>query len=119
MEIKHPEVGICGLSCRLCPSYHTEAQSRCAECKSKDRIAVGCPFITCALKKRSLEFCWDCEESDSCEKWSEHRAHGKETYYCIAATDMEIDELNESLAQARLESALLSIKDKSKTLRAS
>ncbi len=56
MMIEHLEIGICGLSCRLCPSYSTEAKSRCLGCKSEGRIAVGGPFITCALKNRPSVF---------------------------------------------------------------
>ncbi|TEB08592.1 hypothetical protein Psch_02157 [Pelotomaculum schinkii] len=52
MKIKHPEIGVCGLSCRLCPRYHTDTKSKCHGCKSQARIAVGCPFITCAVKKK-------------------------------------------------------------------
>lgn len=77
MEIKYPEIGICGLSCRLCPHYQTEAASRCRGCKSTDRIAVGCPFITCALKKFDIEYCGDCAQNDSCDKWKKHREIGK------------------------------------------
>lgn len=77
MQIKYPEIGICGLSCRLCPTYNTEAESRCLGCKSKNRIAVGCPFITCAVKKKGIEFCWDCTENKNCEKWKKHRESGK------------------------------------------
>jgi hypothetical protein len=77
MKIEYPEIGICGLSCRLCPMYHTEGKSRCGGCKSEPRIAVGCSFITCAIKKKQIEFCWDCTENKSCEKWSKHREDGK------------------------------------------
>jgi len=45
MIIKYPEIGICGLSCRLCPRYHTESKSRCGGCKSEFRMSAGCPFI--------------------------------------------------------------------------
>lgn len=73
MQIKYPEIGVCGLSCRLCPSYHSHSESRCGGCKSVARMAVGCPFITCAVKKKEIEFCWECGESDTCEKWHSHR----------------------------------------------
>jgi hypothetical protein len=76
MEIKHSEVGICGLSCRLCPRYQTDSASRCLGCKSVNRMAAGCPFITCA-KKVGVEFCWDCRDSQSCEKWQKHRELGR------------------------------------------
>jgi hypothetical protein len=78
MEIKYAEIGICGLSCRLCPSYQTEAASKCRGCKSTGRMTVGCPFVTCAIKKVGVEFCWDCGENESCEKWKRHREIGKE-----------------------------------------
>ena len=71
-------IGVCGLSCRLCPMHHTDAESRCAGCKSKVRMAVGCPFITCAVKKKGIEFCWECEEGDTCKRWKQHRELGKQ-----------------------------------------
>jgi hypothetical protein len=167
VEIKYPEIGICGLSCRLCPSYQTEAASKCYGCKSKERMAVGCPFITCAIKKTGVEFCWDCRQNESCEKWKEHREAGKKydsfksyqrlehdinfikvkgveafeeqqrirealltrllhqynegrskSYYCIAATVMEIEELRDALKEAdtRSKSPGMGIKDKSKIM---
>ncbi|MFA5859681.1 MAG: DUF3795 domain-containing protein [Elusimicrobiota bacterium] len=77
MKIKYPKIGICGLSCRLCPHYHTEGVSKCNGCKTQSRICVGCPFITCALKRKGIEFCWDCEENTKCVKWRKHREAGK------------------------------------------
>jgi hypothetical protein len=84
MQIKYPEIGLCGLSCRLCPSYHAKGESRCGGCKSKSRMAVGCPFITCAVKRRGIEFCWECEEGETCAKWREHRAFSEtyDTFVC-------------------------------------
>lgn len=163
MSINYLEIGICGLSCRLCPMYNTETKSRCSGCKSPDRMAVGCSFITCAVKKKGIEFCWDCEESDICEKWKKHKETGRKhdsfkyyqtleedisfictngigefevtqkqrehllkemlkdfnegrskSYYCIAATVLELEELKEALTQAKNESDGLDIKMKSK-----
>jgi hypothetical protein len=165
MDIKYPEIGICGLSCRLCPSYQTEAASKCNGCKSSERMTVGCPFITCAIKKVGVEFCWDCGKSGSCEKWMKHRELGQKydsfksyqkleadinlikakgirefedlqkiresllkrflkdfnegrskSYYCIAATVMDIEELESSLAEAGASSNTLSIKEKSRIM---
>jgi len=84
VEIRHPEVGICGLSCRLCPWHHSTGESRCGGCKSEFRMAAGCPFITCAVKKKGLEFCWDCTENASCEKWKKHRDAGgkRDSFTC-------------------------------------
>jgi len=40
-------------------------------------MGAGCPFITCALKKKGIEFCWDCTEPTTCETWMNHRESGK------------------------------------------
>lgn len=92
MQIKHPEVGICGLSCRLCPMYHTDGTSKCGGCKSEFRMAAGCPFITCAVKKKQLEFCWECPEHKSCEKWKKHRESGKQhdSFKCYQTLEDDI-----------------------------
>jgi len=92
MKIKYPEIGICGLSCRLCPNFNTEAESRCLGCKSEGRMAVGCPFITCAIKRKGVEFCWDCEESKTCDKWNKHREAGKkvDSFKCYQKLEEDI-----------------------------
>ena len=163
VQIKYPEIGICGLSCRLCPRYHTESKSRCGGCKSEFRMAAGCPFITCAVKKKGVEFCWQCEENETCEKWKKHREFSKrvdsficyqklednivfikkngvnefekiqkkredlikemlkefnegrsKNYYCVAATVLEIEELEEALNKAKKDSFGMEAKERSK-----
>jgi hypothetical protein len=165
MTIEFPEMGICGLSCQLCPNYQSNSNSKCDGCKSEARMKVGCPFITCAIKKKGIEFCWDCEESSSCEKWRRHREMGKahdsfkcyqkleddisyvqqhgfteykklqntreeilkdmlnnfndgrsKSYYCIAATIMEIEELEQALSDAKESSVDQDLKAKAKIL---
>ncbi len=93
MKIKYPEIGICGLSCRLCPNFNTEAESRCLGCKSEGRMVVGCPFITCAIKRKGVEFCWDCEESKTCDKWKKHREAGKkhDSFKCYQKLEEDIE----------------------------
>jgi hypothetical protein len=161
MNIKYTEIGVCGLSCRLCPSYYTQGDSRCGGCKSKGRINVGCPFITCAIKQKGVEFCWQCPEHEICKKWRGHRKRGKsfdsfvcyqklesnidfikskgisaflknqlakeklltvmldkfnegrsKSFYCIAATVMDIQELDQAIALAKKESKGMDIKGK-------
>lgn len=92
MMIEYTEIGICGLSCRLCPNYHMDTQSRCLGCKSKERMAVGCPFITCAIKKKEVEFCWECGECADCPKWGEHRAIGarRDSFKCYQKLNEDI-----------------------------
>lgn len=92
MDINHPTIGMCGLSCVLCPSYQTNAASRCMGCKSEARMAVGCPFITCAVKKKGVEFCWDCDEHSTCDKWKKHREHGKnkDSFKCYQTLEQDI-----------------------------
>lgn len=165
MKIEYPEIGVCGLSCRLCPNYHIESKNRCEGCKSEARMKVGCPFITCAVKKKGIEFCWQCAEQDACQRWSQRREWGKnhdsfvcyqkledniafitskgisafvkeqkakeqllatmldkfnegrsKSFYCIVATVMEIQELKQSIAQARNKSKGMDTKDKSRSL---
>jgi hypothetical protein len=168
MDIQHAEVGVCGLSCRLCPMYNTAAESRCAGCKSSGRMAVGCPFITCAVKEKQIEFCWQCAENGSCQKWKKHREAGKQhdsfkcyqkleadilfirehgveefeahqktreallkemlqafndgrskSYYCIAATVLDVYELREVLEKAKEHSKGMPLKEKSKIIHSS
>jgi len=89
MQVNYPEVGICGLSCRLCPRHHTKSKSRCGGCKSKFRMDAGCPFITCAVKKKGIEFCWQCSESQTCDRWAKRREWGKDhdSFTCYQALE--------------------------------
>lgn len=77
-------------------------------------MAAGCPFITCAVKRRGIEFCWDCENGDSCERWAKHRAAGREhdSFTCYAALEANIskvarDGLESFIAEQRLRESLL------------
>jgi len=165
MRMRYREIGVCGLSCRLCPSYHAQTQSRCSGCKGEQRMFVGCPFITCAVKRKGLEFCWDCEENATCVRWKKHRGFGRrhdtfvcyqklednisailkrgvaefeknqkvrerllkdaldtfnegrsKTYYSVAATVLEVDELKRALAQAAKDSSGLGVRGRSRVL---
>ena len=42
------------------------------------------PLITCAVKKRGIEFCWQCPEQEGCEKWNGHRKRGhfRDSFVC-------------------------------------
>jgi hypothetical protein len=72
--------------------YHITGESRCAGCKTDARMAVGCSFITCAVKKKGIEFCWDCEENTTCEKWNRHRDSGKhhDSFKCYQKLEEDI-----------------------------
>jgi len=72
--------------------YNTETKSRCPGCKSPSRIAVGCPFITCAIQRKGVEFCWECEEHPTCEKWRNHREAGKkgDSFTCYQTLEEDI-----------------------------
>src|SRR4030067_1694580 len=97
MNVRYVEVGVCGLSCRLCPMYHMQTEMRCAGCKSAARMAVGCPFITCAVKKKGIEFCWQCTESDTCERWKKHREAGRkqDSFKCYQKLENDITLIRE------------------------
>ena len=47
-------------------------------------MGAGCPFITCAVKKKGIEVCWQCAEHETCERWAKHRTFGKkhDTFTC-------------------------------------
>jgi hypothetical protein len=159
---RYIEIGICGLSCRLCPAYHRETKSKCEGCKSEYRMGAPCPFHTCAFKKRGIDFCGFCDEHRTCTRWIKFRESGKQydsivsyqrlednialiqkygmeefekqqktrekmlraflvefnegrskSLYCIAATILEIEELESVLEKARAKSRGLEIRAKS------
>jgi len=164
MEFKYPEIGVCGLSCRLCPAFVIKTKSRCPGCKTKWRLGGPCSLLHCAIKK-NIEFCGDCPESESCEKWIKHRQSGKKcdsfkcyqklendiafiqknglaefrktqeirskllskildnfneghskSYYCLAVTILEVDEIKKAILEAQDKSMGLDIKEKDKLL---
>jgi hypothetical protein len=55
-------------------------------------MGAGCPFITCALKKKGIEFCWSCEEHKTCDKWKKHREAGKkaDSFMCYQKLEDDI-----------------------------
>ena len=61
---KYPTIGVCGLDCGLCPRYYTAGPSRCPGCAGPDfpNKHPSCSFITCCVKKRSLEVCGECPD---------------------------------------------------------
>ncbi len=89
---KYQEIGVCGLSCRLCPSYVMKTKSKCPGCKTDYRLGGPCPILHCA-GKRNVEFCGDCKENLHCEKWEKHRAAGKEydSFKCYQKLEEDID----------------------------
>lgn len=91
-KVKYPELGVCGLSCFLCSGYQSTAKSRCPGCKTEFRLGGPCSILHCALKK-GIEFCWDCEEKESCEKWQKHRQFSKshDTFVCYKALEENIE----------------------------
>jgi len=55
-------------------------------------MSVGCAFITCAVRKRGIEFCWDCKDSEICERWKKHRQFGKQhdSFKCYQKLEEDI-----------------------------
>ena len=103
--------------------YNSDTTSRCEGCKSPTRMAVGCPFITCAVKKRGIEFCWLCSESASCEKWANHRKAGRQydSFKCYQKLEADIQfvldhgvmefELQQKIREALLKEMLSEFND--------
>lgn len=73
IPIRYPFLGICGLSCRLCPHYQSNAASRCEGCKTVGRLGAACSMQTCALRKQRVEYCGFCSDAELCSTWSHHR----------------------------------------------
>jgi hypothetical protein len=165
MKISYVEIGVCGLSCRLCPAYYRETKSKCEGCKSECRMGAACPFHNCGVKKKGIEFCGFCDENTACARWGKFREMGKQhdsivcyqklednivfiqkngigefekqqktreklvrsmlsefndgrskTFYCIAATMLEIGELENVLEEAREKSMGFELKAKSEVM---
>lgn len=91
MKSKYPEIGVCGLSCRLCPGYVMKTKSRCRGCKTTWRLVGPCSILHCAVR-RNIEFCGDCPESKTCEKWKRHREIGKkyDSFKCYQKLEDDI-----------------------------
>lgn len=92
VEIKYPEIGICGLSCQLCPKYQPTTKNPCLGCKSAQGRATVCPFVACALKKHEVEFCWACPDALTCKPWKAHREFSllHDTFRCCQTLDKDI-----------------------------
>ena len=165
MKISYVEIGVCGLSCRLCPAYYRETKSKCEGCKSEYRMGAACPFHNCGVKKKGIEFCGFCYENPACARWGKFREMGKQhdsivcyqkledniafiqkngveefekqqktreklvrsmlsefndgrskTFYCIAATILEVGELENVLEEAREKSMGFDLKAKSEIM---
>ncbi len=44
------------------------------------------------MKKKGLDFCWECKESNACEKWKNHRDIGKigDSFKCYQTLEADI-----------------------------
>ncbi len=87
--IHYPAMGVCGLSCRLCPRYQSTSASRCEGCKTASRLGAACSLQTCAFKKQKVEYCGQCSLSKSCRKWADHRKAGREHDSFISYQQLE------------------------------
>jgi len=67
---KHATIGCCGIDCGLCPRYYTGGASRCPGCGGENfaQKHPPCSFITCCVKKHSLEACGQCGDF-ACQKF--------------------------------------------------
>jgi hypothetical protein len=64
---KFTSIGCCGISCGLCPRFHSKAKSRCLGC-GPDAHCSFCSIFRCCQIKRNYETCADCNEFP-CEKF--------------------------------------------------
>lgn len=92
-KIRYPEIGICGLPCRLCTMFHIDGPSRCAGCKSSTRMKAGCPFHSCAIERQGVEFCGDCPAHETCSRWARFREWRakKDTVVCSQTLESDLE----------------------------
>lgn len=92
MQSEYPEIGACGLSCRLCPGYVIKTKSKCPGCKTEYRLGGPCSILHCAVKRKT-EFCGNCSEKTNCEKWKRHRESGKsyDSFKCYQKLEDDIN----------------------------
>jgi hypothetical protein len=87
-RIKYPEIAACGLSCVICPAYVMTTKSRCPGCKTDWRLGGPCALLYCVVRKDDIEFCWECPDGETCQKWQKHREFSKNhdsfiSYYAL------------------------------------
>lgn len=61
---KNPLLSLCGLSCGLCPQFHSGGVSRCPGCGGEDFHLKhpSCAVITCAKNHGNPEYCSNCPD---------------------------------------------------------
>ncbi|NOQ22916.1 MAG: hypothetical protein GQ565_09775 [Candidatus Aegiribacteria sp.] len=59
---KHTMSGCCGMSCSLCPRFHTDGKSKCLGC-GPDPHCVYCSTYKCCSVKKAYETCAECIDS--------------------------------------------------------
>ena len=49
--------------------------------------------MNCITKKETIEFCWDCPDGETCERWNRHREHSRQydSFVCYQKLDDNID----------------------------
>ncbi len=70
----------------------------------QNRIPDGCrlPVYHVCLEKRGIEFCGDCTERQTCEKWAKHRESGKkaDSFKCYQKLEDDIAFVRKNGAEA-------------------
>jgi hypothetical protein len=92
---KYELIGCCGMSCSLCPRFHTNGKSKCLGC-GPDPHCQYCATFKCCTIKNNLESCADCSQFlcdkinnlkdwkgfDTNKIWLSHLKQIKESNYC-------------------------------------
>ena len=101
MKSIYPQIGVCGLSCRLCPASHRDTASKCEGCKTESRVKNGCTYIRCAFKEKDLEFCWLCKDVETCEKFMKHKEFSRnhDSFVCYQKLEDNIRIAKDDLAK--------------------
>ncbi len=55
-------------------------------------MAGGCPILNCAVKRKDVEFCWECDAAVGCERWTGHLKFGRDfdSFKCCQTEEADV-----------------------------
>ncbi len=65
-------------------------------------VKSWCPIVNCAIKKKGVEFCWECPDSAACDRWNTRieLSHKIDSYKCYQTLDSDVSFIREHGAEA-------------------
>lgn len=87
---EYPQFALCGLSCGLCPRYHTDGPSACPGCGGAQFLKKHppCGIISCSAKHGGVEYCYLCEQYP-CKRYEKTGEYDSFITYRTVLSDFE------------------------------